>query len=82
MPHNQTIIRHFLYSKRDLNPHRRNAQGILSPSCLPIPPFEHPLREERKTRLELAPPLLGRVVFYSLSCFRSGLDGDKDKTFL
>lgn len=30
-----------LYSKRDLNPHSRNDQGILSPSCLPIPSSEH-----------------------------------------
>ncbi len=29
-----------LYSGRDLNPHDRNGQGILSPSCLPIPPPE------------------------------------------
>ena len=36
---------YILYSKRDLNPHSRNGQGILSPSCLPIPPFEHPRRE-------------------------------------
>ena len=28
------------YSKRDLNPHSRNGQRILSPSF--IPPFEHP----------------------------------------
>ena len=34
------IKKRFLYSKRDLNPHSRNGQGILSPSCLPIPPFE------------------------------------------
>ena len=29
-----------LYSEWDLNPHSRNGQGILSPSCLPIPPSE------------------------------------------
>ena len=40
---NDNYLRFFLYSKRDLNPHSRNGQGILSPSCLPIPPFEHPL---------------------------------------
>ncbi len=28
------------YSEWDLNPHSRNGQGILSPSCLPIPPSE------------------------------------------
>ena len=53
------IKRRSLYSKRDLNPHSRNGQGILSPSCLPIPPFEHP--SERKTRLELATPTLARL---------------------
>ncbi len=35
-------LRFSSYSKRDLNPHSRNGQGILSPSCLPIPPFEQP----------------------------------------
>ena len=30
------------YSKRDLNPHGVKCQRILSPSCLPIPPFERP----------------------------------------
>ena len=49
------------YSKRDLNPHSRNGQGILSPSCLPIPPFEQPFKEERKTRLELATLTLARL---------------------
>ena len=29
----------YSYSKRDLNPHSRNGQRILSPSCLP---FHHP----------------------------------------
>ena len=50
----ENTIRPLEYSKGDLNPHNRNGQGILSPSCLPIPPFEHPVKEERKTRLELA----------------------------
>ena len=49
------------YSKRDLNPHSRNGQGILSPSCLPIPPFEHPQGRERKTRLEHATLPLARL---------------------
>ena len=49
------------YSKRDLNPHSHNGQGILSPSCLPIPPFEQPFKEERKTRLELATLTLARL---------------------
>ena len=43
------------YSKRDLNPHSRNGQGILSPSCLPIPPFEQPFN---------------KVMLYQLSYFR------------
>ena len=29
-------VRPFKYSKRDLNPHSRNGQRILSPSCLPF----------------------------------------------
>ena len=29
------------YPGRDLNPHDRNGQRILSPSCLPIPPPGH-----------------------------------------
>ena len=37
----------YLYSKRDLNPHGCNSQRILSPSCLPIPPFEHPISSLR-----------------------------------
>ena len=57
----QAIKGLLVYSKRDLNPHRRNGQGILSPSCLPIPPFEHPFKEERKTRLELATLTLARL---------------------
>ena len=57
----QAIKGLLLYSKRDLNPHSRNGQGILSPSCLPIPPFEQPFKEERKTRLELATLTLARL---------------------
>ena len=30
------------YPERDLNPHSCNSQGILSPSCLPIPPSGQP----------------------------------------
>ena len=57
----ENTIRPLEYSKGDLNPHNRNGQGILSPSCLPIPPFEHPVKEERKTRLELATLTLARL---------------------
>ena len=50
------------YSKRDLNPHSRNGQRILSPSCLP---FHHSSilkgKRERKTRLELATLTLARL---------------------
>ena len=65
IPHKQHVYKgiskEYSYSKRDLNPHSRNGQGILSPSCLPIPPFEHPFKEERKTRLELATLTLARL---------------------
>ena len=33
------IVNLFQYPERDLNPHSRNGQRILSPSCLP---FHHP----------------------------------------
>ena len=39
-PQNQLIMRIFLYSERDLNPHGHNGHWILSPTCLPIPPPE------------------------------------------
>ena len=77
MPQNQMIKRHSWYSKRDLNPHSRNGQGILSPSCLPIPPFEQlnsdelvfsHERAENETRTR--DPNLGKVVLYQLSYFR------------
>ena len=59
----KTYLLKLVYSKRDLNPHSRNGQRILSPSCLPIPPFEHPflLRDERKTGLEPATLTLARL---------------------
>ena len=60
-PLNQAIKRVPVYSKGDLNPHSCNSQRILSPSCLPIPPFEHPVKiDERKTGLEPATPTLAR----------------------
>ena len=58
------------YSKRDLNPHSRNGQGILSPSCLPIPPFEHPRRERAENETRTRDPNLGKVMLYQLSYFR------------
>ena len=57
------------YSKRDLNPHSRNGQRILSPSCLP---FHHSSilskRAENETRTR--DPNLGKVMLYQLSYFR------------
>ena len=78
----QGVTQHISYSKRDLNPHSRNGQGILSPSCLPIPPFEHPFGAENETRTR--DPNLGKVVLYQLSYFRKlcpKKDGCKDKQF-
>ena len=60
-----------LYSKRDLNPHSCNSQGILSPSCLPIPPFEQPFKEKRaENEARTRDPNLGKVMLYQLSYFR------------
>ena len=59
------------YSKRDLNPHSRNGQGILSPSCLPIPPFEHPFKERAENETRTRDPNLGKVMLYQLSYFRN-----------
>ena len=61
---------YILYSKRDLNPHSRNGQGILSPSCLPIPPFEHPFKERAENETRTRDPNLGKVMLYQLSYFR------------
>ena len=72
---------YILYSKRDLNPHSRNGQGILSPSCLPIPPFEHPRRERAENETRTRDPNLGKVMLYQLSYFRVLFDGCKDKEF-
>ncbi len=60
----------FWYPEWDLNPHSRNGQGILSPSCLPIPPSGRPSwgRAENETRTR--DPNLGKVVLYQLSYFR------------
>ena len=70
----------YSYSKRDLNPHSRNGQRILSPSCLP---FHHSSilskRAENETRTR--DPNLGKVMLYQLSYFRVLFDGCKDKEF-
>ena len=59
----------YSYSKRDLNPHSRNGQRILSPSCLP---FHHSSilskRAENETRTR--DPNLGKVMLYQLSYSR------------
>ena len=79
----QAIKGLLVYSKRDLNPHSRNGQGILSPSCLPIPPFEHPRRERAENETRTRDPNLGKVMLYQLSYFRRFLEnGCKDKQFL
>ena len=72
------------YSKRDLNPHSRNGQRILSPSCLP---FHHSSILKREKRAEnetrTRDPNLGKVMLYQLSYFRRFLEnGCKDKQFL
>ena len=62
------------YSKRDLNPHSRNGQRILSPSCLP---FHHSSILKREKRAEnetrTRDPNLGKVMLYQLSYFRKYL---------
>ena len=68
------------YSKRDLNPHSCNSQGILSPSCLPIPPFEHPFKERAENETRTRDPNLGKVMLYQLSYFR--VNGCKCMEFL
>ena len=73
---------YILYSKRDLNPHSRNGQGILSPSCLPIPPFEHPRRERAENETRTRDPNLGKVMLYQLSYFRIFSTGAKIMSFL
>ena len=66
------------YPRPGSNRHAFKGQGILSPSCLPIPPLRH---LHKKSRLESGPcgaenetrtrdPDLGKVVLYQLSYFR------------
>lgn len=55
-------------------------QGILSPSCLPIPPLRHcyerwtkgasPMVERAEGWTQIRIPTRGKVVLYQLSCFR------------
>jgi hypothetical protein len=71
----------YSYSKRDLNPHSRNGQRILSPSCLP---FHHSSilskRAENETRTR--DPNLGKVMLYQLSYFRVFSTGAKISSLL
>ena len=56
-----------------LEPAQPKGQGILSPSCLPIPPFEHPRRERAENETRTRDPNLGKVMLYQLSYFRKPL---------
>ena len=67
-----------MYPRPGSNRHGFKGQGILSPSCLPIPPLRH---LHKKSRLPSGPcgaenetrtrdPDLGKVVLYQLSYFR------------
>ena len=73
----------YSYSKRDLNPHSRNGQRILSPSCLP---FHHSSILKREKRAEnetrTRDPNLGKVMLYQLSYFRIFSTGAKIRSFL
>ena len=72
------IKRVFEYPRPGSNRHGFKGQGILSPSCLPIPPLRHlhkksrfcsgPCGAENETRTR--DPDLGKVVLYQLSYFR------------
>ena len=73
------------YPRPGSNRHAFKGQGILSPSCLPIPPLRHlhkksrfhsgPCRAENETRTR--DPDLGKVVLYQLSYFRkSGAENE------
>ena len=46
------VVLPLMYLGRDLNPHDRNDQGILSPSCLPIPPPRQLVKEPSQMRLQ------------------------------
>ena len=68
-----------MYPRPGSNRHAFKGQGILSPSCLPIPPLRHlhkksrlysgPCGAENETRTR--DPDLGKVVLYQLSYFRN-----------
>ena len=77
----RALSKEYSYSKRDLNPHSRNGQRILSPSCLP---FHHSSilskRAENETRTR--DPNLGKVMLYQLSYFRIFSTGAKIKSFV
>ena len=53
------------YRKWDSNPHSRNGQGILSPSCLPFHHFGSLLFAVAKLRIYLQPAIDKRELFAS-----------------
>ncbi len=64
-----------------VEPARANAHRILSPACLPIPPSEHPVCEQKRSTsapilfgardgIRTRDPDLGKVVLYQLSYSR------------
>ena len=75
---NSPRVESFSYPRPGSNRHGFKGQGILSPSCLPIPPLRHlhkksrtasgPCGAENETRTR--DPDLGKVVLYQLSYFR------------
>ena len=75
-----------VYPRPGSNRHAFKGQGILSPSCLPIPPLRHlhkksrfysgPCGAENETRTR--DPDLGKVVLYQLSYFRKKWSGKRD----
>ena len=82
---NSPRVESFSYPRPGSNRHGFKGQGILSPSCLPIPPLRH---LHKKSRTESGPcgaenetrtrdPDLGKVVLYQLSYFRkSGAENE------
>ena len=76
------------YPRPGSNRHAFKGQGILSPSCLPIPPLRHlhkksrfhsgPCGAENETRTR--DPDLGKVVLYQLSYFRSSRAENETRT--
>ena len=76
IPH--SAFRIFSYPRPGSNRHAFKGQGILSPSCLPIPPLRHLHKKSRyqsglrgaENETRTRDPDLGKVVLYQLSYFR------------